>query len=89
MPFEYDPAKSRSNQQKHGIDFEQAQKLWNNPGNLIAPVDSIGEPRWQLIGKLGEVFWTAIFTIRKENIRLISVRRARENEKERYQNYNH
>ena len=38
MPiFEFDPAKSRSNRNKHGIDFVDAQELWNDPDVLEIP----------------------------------------------------
>lgn len=30
MEFEYDPAKSAKNLAKHGIDFEAAQRMWDN-----------------------------------------------------------
>ena len=36
MEFEYDPAKSRANAQKHGIDFEQAKALWNVLGHNLS-----------------------------------------------------
>ena len=31
MEFEFDPAKSESNLEKHGVDFVQAQQLWQDP----------------------------------------------------------
>ena len=31
MKFEYDPDKSAANREKHGIDFDEAQALWNDP----------------------------------------------------------
>ncbi len=87
MPFEYDPAKSQSNQEKHGIDFEQAQQLWLDPMALVVPARISGEPRWQLIGRMGGKTWSAYYTVREDKIRLISVRRARDDEKEKYENY--
>ena len=36
MDFEYDPAKSQSNKTKHGIDFQAAQAIWDDP-DLLEP----------------------------------------------------
>ena len=43
------------------------------------------ESRWGIIGELKGKIWTAIYTLRRENIRLISARRARQDEKELYE----
>lgn len=82
--FEYDKNKSITNKEKHGIDFETAKDLWNDPNRLIIPVRLIDEPRYILIGELRNEIWSAVFTIRSENIRIISVRKSRKNEKEIY-----
>jgi uncharacterized DUF497 family protein len=84
MKFEYDPAKSESNREKHGIDFEQAQELWKDEQALIVPARTDSEPRYALIGRCMERIWTCIFTTRSDQIRIISVRRARDDEKEKY-----
>jgi hypothetical protein len=85
MDFEYDPAKSQENKRKHGIDFEEAQALWDDPALVEIPARTSDEPRWLLIGKInlggaGEKLWSAFITPRGENVRLISVRRSREKE---------
>jgi len=80
MVFEYDPNKSAENKRKHGIDFEDAQRLWADPGVMEIPARTSDEPRWLLIGKIDENRWSAIITKRGENIRLISVRRSRDEE---------
>jgi uncharacterized protein len=90
MGFEYDPAKSDENKRKHGIDFEEAQALWDDPALLEIPARVSDEPRWLLIGKInlgqtGEKLWSAFITRRGENVRLISVRRAREREAALYE----
>lgn len=84
MIFEYDPAKSASNKQKHGIDFDEAAKMWDGK-TVSVTLDFSGEPRTLVIGKIGEKHWTAIVTRRGEKVRIISVRRAREKEKEVYE----
>jgi uncharacterized DUF497 family protein len=43
MPFEYDPHKSDSNREKHGIDFEEAQALWNDEVYLEIPAKTPDE----------------------------------------------
>lgn len=80
MDFEYDPAKSASNLSKHGIDFDQAQALWDDPWMLEAPAKTEDEPRFLSIGKIGEKHWAAVWTPRGEAVRIISVRRARKEE---------
>ena len=84
MDFEFDEAKSSSNKAKHGIDFIDAQALWNDALRMETPALSADEPRSQVVGKIGDKVWSAFITHRNENIRIISVRRARENEEEKY-----
>lgn len=86
MNFEYDPAKSTANLAKHGIDFDQAQALWQDPWLLEVPAKTEGEPRFLSIGRLGRQHWAAIWTPRGAAIRIISVRRARKEEVDRYEN---
>jgi uncharacterized DUF497 family protein len=85
IAFEYDEAKSQANLKKHGIDFLEAQELWNDPDLLEFPAKSDNEPRLLLIGRIETTCWSAIITHRKEKIRLISVRRSRKKEVELYE----
>ena len=85
MGFEYDPDKSAENKRKHGIDFDEAQRLWADPHLVEIPARTTDEPRWLLIGWIDEKHWSAIITRRGENIRLISVRRSRDEEVEIYE----
>jgi len=85
MGFEYDGDKSAANKHKHGIDFEEAQELWSDPAVVEIPARVTDEPRWVVIGKIGEKHWSAVITRRNENIRLISVRRSRDEEVELYE----
>lgn len=84
MGFEYDPAKSRSNADKHGIDFERAQLLWEDAGIILLPSRYPNEERYLAIGMIEKIHWTAVSTERVEKVRLISVRRSRKEEKELY-----
>lgn len=78
--FEFNSNKSESNRHKHGIDFEQAQALWNDPLLLEIPAKLEDEPRFLVIGIIEKQHWSAIVTYRNANIRLISVRRSRKEE---------
>ena len=80
MGFELDSAKSTANLEKHGIDFIGAQALWSDPDRLEVPARSLDEPRTKVIGRIGDVVWSAFTTIRGDRIRIISVRRARDEE---------
>jgi uncharacterized protein len=80
MEFEFDEAKSQRNEAKHGIDFVKAQALWLDEMRVEIPARTEDEPRFVLIGRLGEKHWSAVFTYRGEGIRLISVRRSRQEE---------
>lgn len=83
--FEFDEAKSQANLDKHGIDFVAAQELWRDPYLLEIRSKAEGEPRFLLIGKIGERHWSAVVTYREGRIRLISVRRSRKKEVELYE----
>jgi uncharacterized protein len=83
--FEYDPDKSAENKRKHGVDFEEAQALWSDPSLLEIPARVSDEPRWVLIGKMNGKHWSAVITRRSENVRIISVRRSRDEEMEIYE----
>lgn len=83
--FEFDPRKSKSNLEKHGIDFVQAQMLWLDPDLLEIPAKTVDEPRFLVIGRIGDKHWSAVITYRDVNIRIISVRRSREEEVELYE----
>jgi len=82
MEFEFDINKSKRNFEKHGIDFIEAQKLWENENFSFSFVRNVkGEDRYITSSYIKEKCWSAIFTIRNGKIRIISVRRCRKNEK--------
>ncbi|MBI9110061.1 BrnT family toxin [Maridesulfovibrio ferrireducens] len=85
MQFEYDNNKSVSNLEKHGIDFKQAQALWNDPNLLEIPARTQDEPRIFFIGIINGKHWSAVTTPRNGVIRIISVRRSRKKEVELYE----
>ena len=82
--FAFDPEKSAGNLAKHGIDFEAAQALWNDDFRLVVDTQYVAEERQQGIGKIGDKYWTAVITSRGGDVRIISVRRSRDNEVSAY-----
>ena len=85
MQFEFDKRKSQINKNKHGIDFMEAQELWNDPDRVEIPAKTIDEARFLLIGKVSDKHWSIILTYREEKIRIISVRLSRKEEIEIYE----
>jgi len=85
MEFEFDAKKSGSNKQKHGIDFYEAQALWDDPDLIEIPVRTIDEPRYLVIGTIGGKHWSGIITRRGGKTRIISVRRSRKEEVDIYE----
>ena len=85
MEFEYDPKKSKSNKAKHGIDFDEAQLLWEDPDCIGFPAKSDDEDRYALLAMLKSKLWLAFYTHRDDRIRIISARRARSNERQLYE----
>ena len=89
MKFEYDEDKSKINKEKHGIDFIEAQNLWQDENALVVPANIVdGEVRYALISVLKNKCYVAIYTLRNEVYRIISVRRCRKNEEKSYESNN-
>lgn len=80
MKFEFNPSKSATNRDKHGIDFEEAKALWDDPYLIEIPAKTSDEPRFLVVGRIGDKHWSGIITYRNGNIRIISVRRSRKEE---------
>ena len=85
MKFEFDKRKSSSNKTKHGINFVEAQQLWDDPDRVEIPARDTDEPRFLVIGKIADKHWSGVITRRSERIRIISFRRSREEEMELYE----
>ena len=85
MPFEFDPRKSAVNKRKHGIDFVEAQVLWDDEDLIEVPARTTDEPRFLVIGTIGNKHWSGVITYRDDTIRIISVRRSRKEEVEIYE----
>jgi uncharacterized DUF497 family protein len=85
MSFEFDPTKSQTNKTKHGIDFLEAQALWDDPDLVEIPARTTDEARFLVIGKIAGKHWSGVITYRGDRIRIISVRRSRSEEIEIYE----
>lgn len=85
MDFEFDPRKSAANKRKHGLDFMEAQALWDDPDLIEIPALTEDESRFLVIGRIARRPWSGIITNRDERIRTISVRRSRKEEVEIYE----
>jgi uncharacterized DUF497 family protein len=84
MEFEFDPKKSKKNKEDRGVDFVEAQVLWENKHHEIpvpkkSPND---ENRWIVVGTIQNALWLAVITYRESKVRIISVRRCKPKEVE-------
>jgi len=80
VEFEFDQYKSAANHEKHGIDFVEAQMLWQDSMRVEVPARTADELRYLVIGRIKGKHWSAVLTYRQEKIRIISVRRSRDEE---------
>jgi uncharacterized DUF497 family protein len=90
MRFTWDPRKDAANRHKHGVSFELARRVFEDPSHIsIQDRHEGGEERWQTIGLIGPV---AIFMVAhtyeeddgEEVVRIISARKATKAERKRY-----
>jgi uncharacterized DUF497 family protein len=76
MEFEFDPRKNESNIARHGVDFVEAQELWDSTHVIIPARHVRGEQRYAILGFLRGELHLGIFTRRKNRTRLITCHRA-------------
>jgi hypothetical protein len=85
MLFEWDEAKRRSNIEKHGIDFQRAQLVFDSRPRLDIESPRLGEDRLLSIAILNGRLVAVIWVWRGDDVhRIISVRRARGAEERQY-----
>ena len=79
--FEWDEAKAMSNAHKHGVSFEEAMAIWDDPMFAEVHLQSDPEDRWAVIGQIAkDMFLTAIITYRYDRVRIISARKSTKKE---------
>ena len=87
--FEWDDEKAQGNLRKHGVSFDEAATIFNDPriATISDPDHSEDEERYISIGRSVIMrLLSVIHTFRKERIRLISARKATKAEKKNYEN---
>ncbi|MCB0521367.1 MAG: BrnT family toxin [Saprospiraceae bacterium] len=82
--FERDENKIMLNQGKHKIAFEDAADVFNDEDRLTYSTDKQGETRFLTIGKAFQAINSVVYTARDLVIRIISARRASQNERQAY-----
>jgi len=80
VDFEFDPAKSASNLDKHGIDFDAVRAIWQDVMRVEVPARTADEPRWLVVGQIDGKHWSVVVTYRGPRVRIISARRSRKEE---------
>jgi len=86
MQFDWDPVKARSNLAKHGVSFETASGVFNDPFayELLDDRENYGEDRFVIVGMMQELLLSVVYTERDGIFRLISARLATRNERNEY-----
>jgi uncharacterized protein len=85
MEFEFDQEKSHKNKEEHGIDFYEAQAMWDDPDRIEIRSRTTDEPRFLVVAKIAVRQWSGVITYRGDNVRMISVRRSRKEEIDIYE----
>ena len=88
--FEWDPKKARSNEQKHGITFNEASSVFADALSLTIhdPLHSEDEERFIIIGvSFKNRILTVVHTERKDKLRIISARKSTNKERCYYENH--
>jgi uncharacterized protein len=85
MYFAWDEQKRRTNLSKHGLDFADAHRVFNDDALVVKDERlEYGEDRYILLGLLSERLIVVVFTVRDEVVRVISMRKANKREQQRY-----
>ena len=91
MQFEWDDAKERSNQTKHGLSFSEAKQLFEGNRDYLEIFDashSDNEDRFIAIGEINRGIAVVVYTEREEDlIRIIGARLATRKEQQQYWAY--
>jgi uncharacterized protein len=86
--FEWNREKAESNLKKHGVSFEEAASVFDDPSSLTAddPNHSVGERRFVALGySIAQRLLIVVYTERKDTIRIISARPTTKPERRTYE----
>ena len=91
LKFEWDLAKAQSNLAKHGVSFELAARVWEDPLHVVL-FDRFedGEDRWHAVGLVGQIVLVVVVHTYpdaddEERVRIIGARKATRQERTRYE----
>ena len=89
MEFEWNPDKAQSNMRKHRVSFEDAVRVFLDPNRIetFEVREAYGEDRWKTVGLVEPALLAVVYTVRGKDgdiIRVISARKADENERAHY-----
>ena len=86
MPPDFDPVKDQANRRKHELSLSFGQRIFEDPAHIVLPstreVDR--EERFKIIGAAHGNLYTAVYTMRANRPRFISVRRSNRHEERNY-----
>ena len=82
--FEWDDEKAAKNERRHGVTFERARKVFDDPNAIDEPDDDLDEERWRRIAMAGGQVLFVVTTERDGRQRIITARRATRNEQDHY-----
>ena len=86
MRYEWDENKRAANLAKHGVDFADAGRFdWSLAIEATDDRSNYGKERWVALGLIGSRLHVLTYTVRGENMRLISLRKANRHEREYYE----
>jgi uncharacterized DUF497 family protein len=88
MEWAWDPRKDAANRAKHGVSFELAAEVFNDPLHLSAPDPHPDGDRWTTLGRVGPVTLLVVHTLQEPDLasgRIVSARRATSHERRTYE----
>ena len=88
MEFEWDSSKAATNENKHGVSFEEATEVFSDDLSvtILDPDHSIDEERFVIFGKtFGDRYVVVAFTDRDDRIRIVSARQMTRRERKAYE----
>ena len=88
--FDWDEAKAAENYTKHGVSFDAAARVFEDPFAIefLDDREDYGEDRFNIIGMVDNRLLFVAYTLRNSVIRIISARGAEPNEKRQYHEEN-
>jgi len=80
MLFEWDEEKRAMTLEERGLDFADADLFFDGRPVIVIPSPRGGEERWRTTARIEGAYYTLVWMWRSDAVRIISMRRAREDE---------